>query len=324
MVEEAMIIADPKGKGFEFAQGIYDYIIQREAGAYPLEMNFVDLTEFPDGEPLAKIRHNIRRKKCFFVHDSNKDSKTWYLELNWVLEAMGSSSPSEINVVLPYFKFARQDRKHQSRVSVNAKAVANDISNYADRGMTVDLHSPQIQEFFSIPFDNLFSFPDLIKFVKLHHSEWLENLAVVSPDVGGAKRAGGFQRRLLRDNVGADLIICNKRRDDSDGINDIRVIGDVEGKNCLVLDDIIDSGGTMVETYRALKNGGAKSVIAYGTHGLFTKGVEKFSEFDKVLVSDTLYSEQKGNLEVVSMVNLFGEAIYRTIEGKSLSSLFEG
>jgi len=322
-MESAIIIGDPKSKGYGFVQGIFDYICRKEGRGFLVNLGRMDRTEFKDGEYKLKISHNIREKKVFFIHDSNKEPTKWLTDLIFVLDAMRYSSPSEINVVLPYTRFARQDRKDESRVSVNIKAVADIVSFYAHRGLTIDLHAPQIQEFFGIPFDNLFSHPVVIDHLREKHPEFLNNLVVVSPDAGGGGRVGAFQKKLARDGINSDMAICYKRRARENVVEEIKIMGDVAGKNCLILDDLIDTGGTLVKCAQSLKAAGAVRVFAYGTHGLFSDGGDKFGEIDKLLVSDTLCCDIVGNFERVSMVDLFGEAIYRTIVGESLSGLFE-
>lgn len=258
----------------------------------------------------------------FFVHDSNEQPSRWFTELAFVLDAMKFSSPTEINVVLPYTRFARQDRKDESRVGVSAKAVARLISDYADRAMTVDLHVPQMQEYFDIPFDNLYSFPSLISYLRERHTEILDNLVVVSPDVGGGGRVKALVKRFGRVGISADFAIGDKTRGKPGEVDKINIIGEVSGRNCLILDDIIDSGNTIVKTAEGLRARGAKKVYAYGTHGLFTEGTDKFRVLDGFMASDTLKPKQ--GIEVVSLIPLFGEAVYRTVVGESLSDLFDG
>jgi ribose-phosphate pyrophosphokinase len=321
--EEVVIIADSMGEGYGFAKGVYEYLRKKGVEDFQTRMIDVERTNFKDGEFKIKIMNNIRRRKCFFIHDSNKKPCEWFSELAFTLEAMTFSSPDEINAVLPYMRFARQDRKDESRVSVNAKIVAKMVSLYSKRGMTVDLHAPGIQEYFDIPFDNLYSFPSLIGFLKEKHSEILENLVVVSPDLGGGKRVKSLVKRLVDGGITAEVAMGDKSRKKENLVESVKIIGDVGGKNCLIVDDIIDTGNTLVKTAEALREKGAKKVYAYGTHGLFTEGIEKFRIFDSVFISDTLKTPEDGNLEVVSLVNLLGEAIYRTVIGESLSDLFD-
>jgi len=182
-MEEIILIADSKGKGYGFAKGIYEYLRQKKD--FSVRLIDIEVSKFRDGEFKVRINENVRRKKCFLIFDSNEEPCKWLTELIFTLEAMTFSSPEEINIILPYTRFARQDRKEASRVSVNSKAVADIISLYATRGMTVDLHTPQIQEYFSIPFDNLYSFPSLINFLRKKYPEIFDNLVIVSPDLGG-------------------------------------------------------------------------------------------------------------------------------------------
>jgi len=319
-MEETAIIYDSNGKNADFAIGIYEHLKTKK----DLMVKLIDIEKsvFRDGEFKMKISENIRRKKCFLIHDSNKAPCEWFSELMFILEALRFSSPEEINVILPYLRFARQERKESSRVSVNAKVIADCISLYATRGMTVDLHAGQIQEYFSIPFDNLYSFPVLIEFLRGKHPEILENLVVVSPDLGGGKRAESLIKRMAAKGIKAEIALGHKTREKDNEVDKMIIIGNVEGKNCLVVDDIIDTGNTLIKTCQVLRERGAKSIFAYGTHGLFNDGKEKFSCFDKLFVSDTLKQETGGRIEIVSMAELFGEAIYRTVIGESLSDLF--
>lgn len=326
-MEEVVIIADFNGKGEGFAKGIYAYLKGKERKEFSVSLVGIKKTKFRDGEFKVRINENIRGKKCFFIHDSNKEPNQWLTELVFTLEAMTFSSPKEINVVLPYTRYARQDRKDESRVSVNAKAVADIISLYATRGMTVDLHAPQMQEYFNIPFDSLYSIPSLINYLKKKHQEILRDLVIVSPDLGGGKRAESLVKRLFNRGIKAEIVFGHKTREKENEVIKTIIIGEVEGKNCLIVDDIIDTGNTMIKTAEALKAKGARKIFAYGTHGLFTEGNEKFKIFNKIMVSDTLKSSERDkfeNLEVVSLINLFGEAVYRTIMGQSLSVLFDG
>ncbi len=322
-MEQVAIIADPKGKGFDFAKGIYNYLKAKESEDFSVSLVDLEKTVFKDGEFKIRIGENIRGKGCFLIHDSNKPPSEWFTELIFALEATTFSSPKELNVVLPYTRFARQDRKEQSRVSVNAKALADTMSLYATRGLTVDLHAAQIQEYFGIPFDNLFSVASLINYLRKNHSEMLDNLVLVSPDLGGAKSVEYLVKIFRKMGINARVALGHKVRERANEIAKMVVIGDVEGRNCLIVDDIIDTGNTMVLTAQKLREKGAKKIYAYATHGLFSDGIEKFKVFDKVIVSDTLKTIEADNKEVMSLVRLFGEAIYRTATGKSLSVLFE-
>jgi ribose-phosphate pyrophosphokinase len=322
-MEEVAIIADSKGEGVEFAKGVYSYLKTKEGKDFSVSWVNLEKTVFRDKEFKMKIADNIRGKNCFFIHDSNKNPTDWFTELIFTLEATTFSSPKEVNVVLPYTRFARQDRKEESRVSVNAKALADTMSLYATRGMTVDLHTPQMQEYFRIPYDNLFSVTSLINYLKKNHFEILNNLVLVSSDLGGAKNVEYLVKIFKKMGFDAGIALGHKTREKANEVAKSVIIGEVEGKNCLIVDDIIDTGNTMVLTAQKLKEKGANKIYAYATHGLFSEGIEKFKVFDKVIVSDTLKTPPAENKEIMSLVHLFGEAIYRTSIGKSLSVLFD-
>jgi len=321
-MEEVAIIADLNSDGAYFAKGIYDYLRVKEGRGFSVSLIGLKITNFKDKEFKIKVEENIRGKMCFLIHDSNKEPCRWLSELAFILDALAFSSPQEINIILPYTRFARQDRKDESRVSVNAKVVANLISDYATRGMTIDLHTPQMQEYFSIPFDNLSSMPSLINYLKKNHAGVLQDLVIVSPDLGGGKRAEYLVKRLNSIGIKTEVAFGHKTREKDNEVAKTIVIGNVEGKNCLIIDDIIDTGNTMAKTAEVLREKGAKKIFAFATHGLFTEGIEKLKVFDKLLIGDTMKVPADGNLEVVSFINLFGEAIYRTVSGESLSVLF--
>jgi ribose-phosphate pyrophosphokinase len=324
-MEQVAIIADPEGEGYYFAKGIYNYLKTKEGDDFCVDLIEVNITNFRDGEFKVKIKENLRRKKCFLVLDSNKEPCRWFTELAFKLDAMRFSSPAEVNLVLPYVRFARQDRKDESRVGVSSKVLAKMISLYATRVLSVDLHVPQIQEYFDIPLDNLYSFPSLVNYIKKKHPEMLNNLVIVSPDLGGGKRAESLVKRLSSIRIQAEVAFGHKTREKENEVAKSIIIGNVDGKNCLIVDDIIDTGNTLVKTAEKLKEKNAKKIFAYATHGLFSEGTEKFSVFDKILVSDTLnlLTQKPRNFETVSLINLFGEAIYRTVIGESLSVLFD-
>jgi len=318
-----MIIADSESQNYGFVKQVYEYLLRKEERDFVVRLVDLEKTLFKDKEFKIKIKDNIRRRKCVFIHDSNKVPCEWFTELVFALEAMRFSSPSEINVIFPYTKFTRQDIKSESRISVSAKALADVVSLYATRGMTVDLHNPAMQEYFSIPFDNLYSFPVLINHVLEKHQGNLEDLVIVSPDLGGGKRAESLVKRFTKKGIKASVAFGHKTRQKDNDVEKVLIIGDVKNKDCLIVDDIIDTGNTIVKTYEALKTNEARKVYCYGTHGLFSDGIEKFKDIEEVMVSNTLYCRQAKNIELISLTDLFGEAIYRTVKGKSLSSLFD-
>ena len=317
------VIANPDGAAWGFACKIHDYLMSKNSMDFDLckiDTSSSDYN-FRDGEFKPKILKNIRKGDCFFIHDSNLEPSRWFTELCLVNHALKNSSAHEIIDVLPYLKFARQDQKDESRVPIGAKVVADVIGLYANRVMVLDVHNPAIQGFYNIPFDGLDSHPTLGAHLKKNHSEILENLVVMSPDEGGVKRARKCADRL---DI-KDIAMGDKYRKCAGKVGgSLGILGDVNGKNVLMVDDIIDSGGTLISAANACRENGAKTVFAYCPHGLFTRGIENVSKsFDKLFIGDTINVQGNSSLEVVSSVPLFAEAIYRVSVGESLSELFD-
>lgn len=318
---ECVIIANPEGNNWEFANSVYDYL-GREKKSKKFRLNKLRVKKFRDGEIKVKIEENIRRANCFFIHDSSLPPAEWLMQLHLANYAMKFSSANEVVDVLPYHKFLRQDRKDESRVGINAKAVADMVGLYANRVLTIDAHFEQIPGFYDIPVDNLYSSITLSEHLKANHPELLEGLVVMSPDAGGTGRARGFANRL-----GVKKIVIGSKYRPKEGEvgEDYEIIGDVGGKDVLMIDDMIDSGDTLVKASDAARKGGAKKVYAYGTHGLFTENAREIlsQKLDLVMTSDSIYQPPHQKIEVISLADLFAEAIYRTNEGESLSQLFE-
>jgi ribose-phosphate pyrophosphokinase len=319
---QCSIIANPAGNAWEFAKEIYEKL-NKKANGGKYELNEVNIKTFRDGEIMPRIKENIRRKNCFFIHDSSLPPSKWLLQLNLINETMKNSSAQEITNVLPYLKFARQDRKDQSRVPISSRAIAKSIGRYADKVLTIDVHNPSIAGSYDIPFDNLYSFTTVIDYLNKKYPGFFENMVVMSPDVGGAKRARSFAKRAGVKKI----VIGDKNREEDGEVESIQIIGDVKGKNVLMVDDIIDSGNTMIQSCEACRKQGAKKVYAYVTHGLFTEGIDKLTKcFDMLIVGDTVLSPEmkmRDDLVVISFADLFAESIYRINEGKSLSELFD-
>jgi ribose-phosphate pyrophosphokinase len=320
VVYKCAILADPKSRVWEFAKEIYTKI---SAKSDQFSLNQVHINKFRDGEIKPKIEDNVRKHNCFFIHDSSKPPTEWLTELVLVNNALQGSSANEVTNVLPYLRFARQDRKDETRVPISARVVADMIGLYADRVVSIDVHNPALQGFYNIPFDNLLSFSTVIKYLRANHPDTLEDVMVMSPDAGGTERASALSKKL---GGTGDIAVGYKRRVEAGKVADLKILGDVRGKNVFVVDDIIDSGGTLVKACEALKDGGARNVYAYATHGIFTKGTEHLTAcFDKVFVSDTLIRDGSQNgVEVIPFAPLFAEAIYRIHMGESLSQLFDG
>lgn len=317
MPDKYVIIADPEGAGWEFAKAIFNNL---RVMSEQFELSEVSIKEFHDGEIKPKIKENVRGKRCFFIHDSNKNPSRWFTELCLINQALKKSSACEIVDVLPYMKFARQDRKDESRVPINAEVVADIIELYADGILTLDVHNPAIDGFFKKRFDNLYSFSTVIKYLKECCPEIVENLVIMTPDAGGAGRASAFAKKIGVKEVAVGY----KVRRDAGVVEELRILGEISGKNILIIDDIVDSGGTLIKAAETARKMGANKVYAYCTHGLFTKGIESvLPHFDKFFVGDTIRQSTRDNLQVISFVKLFSEAIYRMSRGMSLSALFD-
>ena len=279
---------------------------------------------FADEEIFVELHENVRGEDIFVIQSTSYPANDHLMELLIMIDAMRRSSARRITAVLPYFGYARQDRKPGPRTPISAKLVANIITTAgADRVMTLDLHAGQIQGFFDIPTDNLFAIPVFSRDVKQHYNT--ENVCVVSPDLGGVVRARALAKRLE-----TPLAIVDKRRDKPGESEVMNVIGDVSGRDCLLIDDIIDSGGTLCNAADALIAKGATSVTAYITHGVLSGGAVTritSSRLKELVITDSIQPtaavNNAANIRVVSISNLIGEAIRRTAMEKSVSSLFD-
>jgi len=281
------------------------------------------IRKFSDGEIYIEIKENIRGNSIFIVQSVSSPANDNLMELLLCIDALKRSSAKNITAVIPYFGYARQDRKVAPRTSISAKLVSNLITKAgADRVVTVDLHAGQIQGFFDIPVDNLFATPIFARHVKKYIKR--KNLICVSPDVGGVERTRALARKL---DIG--IAIIDKRRPAPGKSQVMNVIGNVKNKTCIIIDDIIDSGGTIVNAAQALINRGAKEVHVYITHGVLSgEAVEKIkkSNIKKLVITDTIDNSDKlkkaKNIEVLSISNLLGEAIKRISNSTSVSDLF--
>lgn len=317
---DSVIIANLNSSVGYFAEKVFENLQKRKHNRF--ELNNLNIHRFRDGEIKPKITSNIRRKHCYFIHDSGKKPADWSLELNLVNETMKNSDAREIIDVLPYLKFCRQDRKDDSRVSMSIATVVRNIANYADKGMCLDAHFPQIQALFSvagIPFENIYAARHIADYMKENHREVTENCVFMSPDAGGMHRTEGFAKRFRIEDFSVGL----KTRPKAGEIGErYHLIGEVENKNVLLIDDIIDSGRTLIKASKEAKQKGAKKVYAYATHGLFTQGTD-LEGLEKIFTTDTVYRGRAENVEVIPTHDLFAEAIYRINEGESISALFD-
>jgi ribose-phosphate pyrophosphokinase len=279
---------------------------------------------FADMEVFVEIQENVRGEDVFVIQSTSFPANDHLMELLIIIDALRRSSARRITAVIPYFGYARQDRKPGPRTPISAKLVANLITRAGvDRVLTLDLHAGQIQGFFDIPTDNLFSAPVMVRDIK----ERLDggNRMVVSPDVGGVVRA-----RALAKRIDAPLAIVDKRRERPGESEVMNIIGDVSGRSCILVDDIVDSGGTLVNAAEALLTNGAKEVYAYITHGVLSGGaVSRISnsKLKELVITDSIMPTEAvriaRNIRVIGIAPLMGEAIGRTATESSVSSLFD-
>jgi len=283
------------------------------------------VSRFSDGEVQVEIEENVRRQEVFVIQPTNAPSAENLVELLVLIDALKRASASSVTAVVPYFGYARQDRRPRSaRVPITAKVVAKMFGTAgADRVLTVDLHADQIQGFFDIPVDNVYASPLLLADIWRAHGT--DNLIVVSPDVGGVVRARAIAKRL----DDADLAIIDKRRPRANVATVMNIIGDVEGKVCVLVDDIVDTAGTLCAAAGALKARGAQKVVAYCTHpvlsGAAIDNVTK-SQLDELVVTDTIplgeAAKACGRIRQLSVAELLAETIRRIAFGESVSSLY--
>jgi ribose-phosphate pyrophosphokinase len=279
-----------------------------------------EVGRFEDGEVSVRFNENIRGSDVFIVQATGAPSDH-LMELLVMLDAAKRASARRCTAVLPYFGYARQDRKDQPRAPITAKLVANLITIAgADRALTMDLHSAQIQGFFDIPFDHLYSAPVLIDYFA---QQKISDLMVVAPDIGSVKMARAYAKRL-----GAELGLVDKRRPRPDSVEMMNLIGEVNGKNVVLFDDVVTTARTLCQAAEAIRNAGARSVRAGVTHGVFSPGAfERIASapLEELVITDTVNHdgyELPANIRVLSVAGLLGEAVQRIHEERSLSSLF--
>ena len=298
------------------AQAISDYL--------KTSLTKAVVRRFADMEIFVEIQENVRGADVFVIQSTSFPANDHLMELLIIIDALRRASSRRITAVIPYFGYARQDRKPGPRAPISAKLVANLITRAgADRVMTLDLHAGQIQGFFDIPTDNLYASPLMVRDIKERFD--LSKVMVVSPDVGGVARARGLAKR-----INAPLAIVDKRRERPGESEVMNVIGEVEGHTCVLVDDIIDSGGTLVNAAEALLKHGAKAVYAYISHGVLSGGavgrIAK-SRLKELVITDSIQPTKEllatANIRMLPIGNLIGEAIERTASEESVSSLFD-
>jgi len=294
-------------------------------GAYlSLPLAKAQVRRFADMEIFVEIQENVRGQDVFIIQSTSFPTNDHLMELLIISDALRRASAKRITAVIPYFGYARQDRKAGPRTPISAKLVANLIAQSGvDRILTVDLHAGQIQGFFDIPTDNLFAAPLMARDIKEHLDT--SNTMIVSPDVGGVVRA-----RALAKRIDAPLAIVDKRRERAGESEVMNIIGDVSGRSCILVDDIVDSGGTLCNAADALLANGAKEVYAYITHGVLSGGAVAriaSSKLKELVLTDSIQPTEAvkvaKNIRVISVATLLGEAIGRTATESSVSSLFD-
>jgi ribose-phosphate pyrophosphokinase len=289
-----------------------------------LSLTKASVRRFADNEIFVEILENVRGSDVYIIQSTSYPANDHLMELLIITDALRRASARRITAVIPYFGYARQDRKVGSRAPISAKLVSNLITHAgADRVMTLDLHAAQIQGFFDIPTDNLFAAPVFTNDIKARYPD--DELMVVSPDVGGVVRARGLAKR-----INAPLAIIDKRRERAGESEVMNVIGDVAGYTCILVDDIVDSGGTLVNAADALLANGAKDVYAYITHGVLSGGAVArvtASKLKELVITDSIQPTEAvrkaANIRTLPISSLIGEAISRTAAEESVSSLFD-
>jgi ribose-phosphate pyrophosphokinase len=314
-----------KNGSIKLVAGNSNPVLAKEIATWlQLSLTKASVRRFADMEIFVEILENVRGSDVFVIQSTSYPANDHLMELLIITDALRRASARRITAVIPYFGYARQDRKVGSRSPISAKLVANLITHAgADRVLTLDLHAGQIQGFFDIPTDNLYASPVMVRDIRDKFK--LANVMVVSPDVGGVVRARGLAKR-----INAPLAIIDKRRERAGESEVMNVIGDVAGYTCILVDDIVDSGGTLVNAADALLANGAKDVYAYITHGVLSGGAAARitnSKLKELVITDsiqpTVAVNNASNIRVLSIASLIAEAIGRTASEESVSSLFD-
>ena len=307
-----------------FSGGSNEALAQRVAQQLHLSLGNIDVGRFSDGEVTVEVHENVRGKDVFLMQSTCAPTNDNIMELLIMADAMHRASAQRVTAVVPYYGYARQDRRPRSaRVAISAKVVADMISTVGiDRILTVDLHADQIQGFFNIPVDNIYGSPVLVDHIL---AQRYENPIVVSPDVGGVVRARAIAKQI--DDL--DLAIIDKRRPQANVTKVMNVIGDVKGKTCIMVDDIVDTAGTLCTAAEALKEEGAAAVVCYITHAVFSgPAIERIanSEIDRMVVTDTIPLSEATNacekIHQLSLDRLLAESIRRVSNEESISAMF--
>lgn len=280
-----------------------------------------DLGNFSDGETKVQINENLRGYHIFVIQSLCNPVNDNLIELTLILDALKRSNTEEITVIIPYYGYGRQDKKSKGRSPISASTIAKiiELSN-PNRVVTIDLHAPQIQGFFNCPVDNLYA--NIVFFDHINYKT--DNLCIISPDSGGTENATLYSKRF-----NCDMGFCYKHREKANEIDDMRLVGDVSGKSCIIIDDICDTGSTLLRSSEILRHNGAERVEIFITHGVFSKGIRKLissSSIDRINITDTILQNEEvllsNKMNIVSVAPLLGDTIIRLKNGLSLSELF--
>lgn len=319
--EPILILADKNGRAYEFAKQVYKTLNTNDKRERKYRLGHVEIKKFADGEIFSEIQGSVRKKTCFYIHDSSMAPQDWAMSLAITNDALMRSSAGKINNVLPYMKYSRQDRMASPRTPITASVIADMIQQNAYRVITTDIHNPATQGKYRIPFDNLKAFPIIIKHLRENRPDFLENTVLVAPDMGSAKNTESYAKIL-----GLDIAIAHKVRGKDGKVKKMTLVGDVNGKNAILVDDMIDTGGTLRTAAEVIKEKGGQKIYACATHGLFNGDArEKFqdSALEKIIVTDSIPQDPEGKIEVVSLANLFSDAIFRISHGQSISEMYK-
>ncbi len=342
MEEEILILADPKGNAWDFAQKVYRKLIEPKEKSRTLlshvynkflrnnkkekryKLGKIKIDHFDNKEIFPRIKNSVREKKCYFIQDSTMYPQDWLVSLAFLKDNFIRAYASQINFILPFMNYSRQDRITEERSPISFGVVAEILKGENIRTMTTDLHNPASTIAFK-PFENLKAYPVIIKHLKDYHKDFLENCVLVSPDVGAMRIADSYAKRL---NLG--IVSGYKKRDEPGIVGKLEILGDIRNKNVLITDDMIGTAGTLCKCAEVLKKKGARQIYACATHGLFStnkKGIkakEKInkSPLEKVIVTNSIPQKSEEKIEIVSLTDLFAEVIYRTSHGISISELY--
>ena len=286
------------------------------------ELVNAEVSAFPDGETFVQIKDNVRGEDIFIIQPSCPPTNHNIMELLIIVDALRRASAERITAVIPFFGYARQDRKDRPRVPITAKLVANLLSaSGVNRVLTIDLHAAQIQGFFDIPVDHLYARPEVIKHLRVRLADELENLVIVSPDVGGVKNA-----RAIAYALGVDFAIVAKHRVSATKVEATNIVGAVKDKHCLIVDDMTETAGTLCAAATMLQEHGAKKIYAGVTHAILNDLARERiqnSSIETLFCTDTTPQAFGPKVEVISIANMIGEAMHRIHHGESVTSLFD-